>query len=1068
MIPVSRMGLVGLLAFAPALAADPDGEKVWKFSFGTPDAALRAGFTRVTAKDAFTSERGHGFASLEGLLAFDRGGSRIERPKDEYTASAYGAYRMTSDLTSALVEGTRDNAFQVALADGEYTAWLIAGDPAEDPPLFEAWAGGEKKLDVRIPRRTFVFMEPFPARATGGQLRIELKGPHGWLLNGLVIGKDGPALAEAVARLDRDIFFLTDEELPNWKERAAASDHHPLEWTAEERQRGYVTFPADPTEEITPTHVPERAEIGRPMTAFAARGEFEPATLCIAASKDLGPVTVELADFVAEGGGAKIPVQNASLGIVRCRPMRAVDRGGRGEYAVVPQMIEPAAGRARLVRAGAVKQWWLTVHVPPDALPGRYRMAVNVRPEKAPPCLVEWRLLVLPISLVRPAGKHWGTWLESFPPVGGLRGPERRGRNTPAELERLSRADLEDYRDHGYDLAVFNFYFDAREQPDGGFRYDLSALARTLEFWKTLGSDTPVVIGIEYTCRNFEYRFAEPGKKHVAGTFTEKAHQAILGLVRAIHDEAGRRGWPTIYFYPIDEPGNSKTENREKFAENVLDFVHEVPGCLTATTVGASDIQRLGNRVDARIYAYGSYNRNKVIEEARHGHPYWFYENGMFYAHTTLGSRNMAGFEFLRSGAEACTAWGFDATNANPDNDFDGGHKDWNVVFPGVDRLTPTIYWELCREGFDDARYVATLEQAIRLARQNGRPEDARRAEEVLAPLIDPDGPALRDPRSFARGRFRLAREILSLGGDRQLGLSFAAVTRNAAGPEKLGANVIADPSFEAGPQADGFPVATYSISDQYAKPEARPVGALVVTDEVAHSGRYSLKWDFARAEGKGSIYGRDRWLIVNVQVSREAMNGLRGKRVRVGYWFRLGGGAASPGMVLRQFGKGDLLGAISYSGGIEDVTVWNSFLAEGRLRGDYEGLDIHISCPVPADPEQAKKVVFYIDDITLAPIEEPPMAITTALDEYYAGEPIRWSVRADSATDPVRVALLAGSHQVAEQPAASGPGGRAGAFETRALEPGIYTLRATAGGSPPGAASAERQVIVAPDPFAW
>jgi hypothetical protein len=67
----------------------------------------------------------------------------------------------------------------------------------------------------------------------------------------------------------------------------------------------------------------------------------------------------------------------------------------------------------------------------------------------------------------------------------------------------------------------------------------------------------PVAIGCEYTLRNLEYGFAEPGEKHVPGTFSPKARKAIVGLVRYIHDEAERRSWPKLYFYPIDEPGNN-------------------------------------------------------------------------------------------------------------------------------------------------------------------------------------------------------------------------------------------------------------------------------------------------------------------------------------------------------------------------------------------------------------------------------------------------------------------------------------------------------------------------------
>src|SRR5262249_52653667 len=160
---------------------------------------------------------------------------------------------------------------------------------------------------------------------------------------------------------------------------------------------------------------------------------------------------------------------------------------------------------------------------------------------------------------------------------------------------------------------------------------------------------------------------------------------------------------------------------------------------------------------------------------------------------------------------------------------------------------------------------------------------------------------------------------------------------------------------------------------------------------------RYSLKWDFGKAEGKGSVYGRDRWLIVNVQIPPEAAKRLRGKRVRVGYWFRLGGGSATPGMTLRQFGKGDFLRGISYSGGMADPAVWTHFVAEDRLRDDYEGLDIHISCPIPGDPALARKAVFYIDDVSLQEIEEPPVSVATPLDEYYVGEALPWSVTTTS-----------------------------------------------------------------------
>ncbi|HEY5909881.1 MAG TPA: glycoside hydrolase domain-containing protein [Verrucomicrobiae bacterium] len=1041
-------------------------QKLACFTFGTPASATRAGFAKVTIKDLFTAEKGYGFLSGEGLLEFDRGGSEIVLPKDEYTARTYGAYRTTSDLTCALIEGTTNNTFQVALPDGDYTVWVIASDAEWDPPLFEVWANGQKKLDVRIPRARFVFVESFRARAVEGRLRIELKGPHGWILSGLVIGTEGPELAGVVAKMERDIFFLTEPELPNWKEVKPAPANPPLEWTAAERQKGYIVFPADYTEQIVPGFVPDRAAIRKPLTAFVTPGEFEPATVCVSAGVDLGKVNLELSDFVGEKGSRKIARESVTAGIVRCWPQRESSWGTKGDYRVVPEMIEPPDSRGSRVEAGQVRQWWLTVRVPPETPAERYRMSLTLRPEKAPPTTLEWRLLVLPFQLERPADRHWGTWLESFPPVGGLRGPARRGRNTPAEMERLVRADLADYRDHGFDSAIFNFYFGVKENPDGSFAYDISALARDLDYWKTLGATTPVAIGCEYTFRNLEYGLAEPGEKHVPGTFSPKARKAIVGLVRHIHDEAARRGWPKIYFYPIDEPGNNKTENRMLFAQNVLDLVHEVPGCQTATTLTASDVQRLGERVDVRIYAYGHYSRGKVIKEAQQGHPFWWYANGMFYGQSTIASRGMAGFEFLRSGAEVASAWGFDATKDNPFNDFDGGHKDWNVIFPGVDAPIPTIYWELCREGVDDCRYVATLQQHIRRAREQGKAKAAERAEAVLAPLIDPDAPPIENTLAFGRYRWRIAREILNLLGDRTLALTFPAAVETSATPEKTGPNLIVDPSFEAGPQADGFPVPSFHIADPYAKAEEKPIGALAVTDEVAHSGRYCLKWDFGKMNGKGAIYDGKRYLIVNVQVPTEAARKLRGQRVKVGYWFRLQGGAAVPGMTLRQFGRNEFLGGISYTGGVDDPAVWNHFEAEDRLRADFEGLDIHISCPAPDDADVAAQSVFYIDDVSLQAVEEPPLAVTTPLDEYYIGEAIPWTVTAAFPAKQVKLQLLGSDRVIAEQTGAVENAPLRGTFPTGELKPGIYTLRASLSATPDAEPTARCQVILAPAVF--
>jgi hypothetical protein len=1037
--------------------------KVARFQFGTADSASHAGFVKVTTEEAFTPEKGYGFQWTQGLMAFDRGGSQIVSPKDEYTASVYGAYRTTSEITCALVEGTSDNAFIVSLPEGEYTVWLIACDPECDPPLFEVWANDQKKLDVRIPRRAFVYMEPFEAHSVDGRLRIELKGPHGWILNALAIGQEGPVLAEVVKKVERHIFFLTEQELPNWHEVKSEPTNPPLDWRNSEQEKGYIVFPVDYTEPVMPTLVPPRSVIGKPITTFATPGEFEPATFCISSCKDLGNVAVELSDFVTGEPKQRITPENVKVGIVRCRPQRVSGRGGKGEYYVVPEIIEPPSERACHMQAEQLRQWWLTVCVPSDTPAGRYRMSVTVRPEKALPTVIEWRLLVLPFQLTRPSGKHWGTWLDGFPPVGRLWGPQRRGRNTPAEVERLARSDMVDYRDHGFDLALLNYYFGVNENPDGSFTYGLSTLPQDMEYLKLLGSDAPVVICFEYTCRNIEYGFTEPEKKHTPGTFSPKARKAVVGLVKHIRDEAERRSWPRIYFFPIDEPGNNKTENRYLFAENVLDFVHEVPRCQTAVTVTSGCVQRLADRVDVRIYAYGYYNPDKVLQETKQGHPFWYYENGMFYGHSTLASRGHTGFEFLRSGAEVATAWGFAATQANPHNDFDGGHKDWNVIFPGVDAPTPTIYWELCREGVDDCRYVATLQHEIRKAKERGEVDAAQRAQRVLEPLVAADAPSIGNPLVFSRFRWRIAREILALQGDKQQTLPFAAIAENPPSPIKLGPNLLANPSFEEPAKADSTPPGSYHLG--YPAMKTKPIGALKVTDEVAHSGRFSLKWDLSKVADPEYKGRHPRWLTVNVGLSSDLVKSLRGKRVKVGYWMRLGGGTTVPGLGVRQNLKDGPGNGFYYTGGMNDPAVWNHFETEGCLSNDLVSMDIHTWCSIP-DAELARECSFYTDDFSLQVVEEPLLSISTPLDEYYVGEIIPWTISTTATSAGVEVSLFSGNQLVAEQKHKLGAGSLSGDFESNKLKPGIYTLQAKTRIATEEPQTAQRQIILTRNPW--
>lgn len=181
----------------------------------------------------------------------------------------------------------------------------------------------------------------------------------------------------------------------------------------------------------------------------------------------------------------------------------------------------------------------------------------------------------------------------------------------------------------------------------------------------------------------------------------------------------------------------------------------------------------------------------------------------------------------------------------------------------------------------------------------------------------------------------------------------------------------------------------------------------------------------------------------------------------------RVGGGTTVPGLQLRQNLKQGPGEGFSYRGGVDDPSVWNHFEIEGRLSQDLESMDIHTWCTIP-DAELAKKSFFYMDDVSLEVIEEPPLAISTPLDEYYRGESIPWAVNSSSSRGTIKVALLVGERTAKERTVQAGSGAICGTFPGCQLEPGVYTLRATITAPQQTPQTARRQIIIAPDPFAW
>ena len=126
-----------------------------------------------------------------------------------------------------------------------------------------------------------------------------------------------------------------------------------------------------------------------------------------------------------------------------------------------------------------------------------------------------------------------------------------------------------------------------------------------------------------------------------------------------------------------------------------------------------------------------------VADMKARGVAYWCYPNDISGEndHTPVaGARMTYGFGFWRSGFLRLIPWIYQYSIGDPFNYLDGSAMDFMVRSEQDGRPIPVALWEAYREGYDDMRYIYTLQQAI--ARGRKSPSGQVRAEAAAAQQV--------------------------------------------------------------------------------------------------------------------------------------------------------------------------------------------------------------------------------------------------------------------------------------------------------------------------------------------
>ncbi|MDZ4197935.1 MAG: hypothetical protein U1E27_01475, partial [Kiritimatiellia bacterium] len=202
---------------------------------------------------------------------------------------------------------------------------------------------------------------------------------------------------------------------------------------------------------------------------------------------------------------------------------------------------------------------------------------------------------------------------------------------------------------------------------------------------------------------------------------TDAIYEAIESAFRKLRQEADRRGWPEIVVCPMDEVAPSSAE----FGARVHAAVRRGGFRTFATKNPAaadSAIYRSHDAIDIWCGQPYSIPYEQAISDPRY--EYWSYPNHNVGERKEpndmgRGGRMTYGFGYWRSGYTGLIPWNWRwvARGPSPRDPFDylesPLHSGCGTRMDEQQNVIPNVTWACLREGYDDARYLYTLQQAV-------------------------------------------------------------------------------------------------------------------------------------------------------------------------------------------------------------------------------------------------------------------------------------------------------------------------------------------------------------------
>ena len=693
------------------------------FDFGTGTSPVMDGFTPITPATLYSNGRGYGLKNAKIWRAFDAlqpdplyqdficvlsGGLAVDVPNGTYhvfvnidSPSGYWGEYQTFTKRTILAQGQPALVETMTFADQlkkYFRFWNTEDLPTEN--TFDKYQKAyfhEKQFDVVV---------------TNGQLSLEFQSENwGCSVSAVVIyPTDKSAQGQKFLQFaeDRRRFYFD-----NYFKRALhRPTGDPLAPTAADQARGYVLFQRDAMEDVFYNDTPKTNEAAAKLRGEAFAGEYEPVTLALVPSRDLGDVTVSVSDL--KGPSGTIPVGAVDVGFVSYRVTRVTAEGS--VYTIAPRLIMPTNSVA--CPKDMTRRFWLTIKTPADAKPGLYEGHVSVAAAQGGSATIPLAFTVLAGTL-DPADIPAGPWGYAIGVPWGGNDPD-----ATAFAVSMSEQSLRKMREHGFTIfsgapnIAYKGFKDGSPDLDFARADSQMKLAKELGFLAVSGYGAGISGISAYT---------EDLAAMKAAGFTNYS-DFIKAVYAAVQKHADEQGWLPVYYNLCDEPlGDALVAATANAAAYRKAFPKGPPffsGCSSYDGTNALDPHFLM----AKALTVANWNNHsessiKLIHDA--GSDWAFYNGASRWTYGDYLYKATKQFDL-----KFRIAWHWNVVAGDPYYALDCREDDfaWCNATPDG-HLVPSVEFERITKGLNDYRRLLTL---ARLAKEKSGTPTAQAAEKLI------------------------------------------------------------------------------------------------------------------------------------------------------------------------------------------------------------------------------------------------------------------------------------------------------------------------------------------------